>query len=90
MVAAGGFTAAARRLEMSKSTVSHRVGALGERPGARLLQRSTRVVRPTDAGLHRHEAQEDSFYVLEGTLTVQSFRQALRTPSTTRRRIRRG
>ena len=47
----GGFTDAARRLRMSKSAVSKHVSALETRLGARLLNRTTRRVCPTDIGL---------------------------------------
>jgi DNA-binding transcriptional LysR family regulator len=46
----GGFTAAARELGTSKSAVSKAVARLEERPGTRLLQRTTRRVTPTEAG----------------------------------------
>lgn len=45
-----GFAAAARRLGLSPPAVTRAVAALEERIGARLLQRTTRVVRLTDAG----------------------------------------
>ncbi|MDQ4135068.1 MAG: LysR substrate-binding domain-containing protein [Pseudomonadota bacterium] len=47
---AGGFSAAARRLGVSKSLVSERVSALEERLGARLLMRTTRRIALTEAG----------------------------------------
>ena len=50
VVEAGGFTAAAARLGMAKSSVSDAVRALEERLGVRLLERTTRQVRPTEVG----------------------------------------
>jgi DNA-binding transcriptional LysR family regulator len=50
VVQAGGFTAAARRLDMPKSTVSRRVTELEAQLGARLLQRTTRSLALTDVG----------------------------------------
>ena len=47
----GGFTDAARKLGMSKSAVSKHVSALEARLGARLLDRTTRRVSPTEIGL---------------------------------------
>lgn len=46
----GGFSSAARRLGVSKSVVSQRVGQLEARLGTRLLMRSTRAVSLTEAG----------------------------------------
>ena len=50
VVQAGGFTAAANRLGMPKSTVSRRVSELEAQLGARLLQRTTRSLALTDVG----------------------------------------
>lgn len=50
VVQAGSFVAAARDLDMPKSTVSRKVSALEQRLGARLLQRSTRRLSLTDVG----------------------------------------
>lgn len=47
----GGFTDAARKLGISKSAVSKHVAALEDRLGARLLNRTTRRVSPTEIGL---------------------------------------
>ncbi|RPH96945.1 MAG: LysR family transcriptional regulator [Lysobacterales bacterium] len=45
-----GFAAAARRLRMSPPAVTRAVACLEERLGVRLLTRTTRLVRTTDAG----------------------------------------
>ncbi len=50
VVESGSFTAAAARLQTAKSSVSDSVRALEERLGVRLLERTTRRVRPTEAG----------------------------------------
>jgi DNA-binding transcriptional LysR family regulator len=50
VVQAGSFTAAARALDMPKSTVSRKVSELEDRLGARLLQRTTRKLSLTDVG----------------------------------------
>jgi len=46
----GGFSAAARAMGRPKSSVSAAVARLEAQVGARLLQRTTRTVRTTDAG----------------------------------------
>ncbi len=50
VVETGGFAAAARKMEVSPSVVSRVVTELEEHLGVRLLTRTTRVVRLTDAG----------------------------------------
>src|SRR5262245_9583639 len=50
VVQAGSFIAAAKVLDMPKSTVSRKVADLEERLDARLLQRTTRKLSLTDAG----------------------------------------
>ena len=55
VVETGSFTAAAVRLQTAKSSVSEAVRALEERLGVRLLDRTTRRVRPTEAGLVFYE-----------------------------------
>lgn len=51
VVELGGFTEAARKLNLSKSAISKHVAALETRLGARLLNRTTRRVSPTEIGL---------------------------------------
>src|SRR5206468_3164357 len=46
----GGFAAAARRLALSPAAVTRAVAGLEERIGTRLLTRTTRIVRLTEAG----------------------------------------
>lgn len=47
----GGFTDAARKMGLSKSAISKHVSSLEARLGARLLNRTTRRVSPTEIGL---------------------------------------
>lgn len=51
VVESGGFSSAARRLGLSKSIVSRRVAKLEDELGTRLLNRTTRGISPTEAGL---------------------------------------
>ena len=50
VVESSSFSEAARRLKIPTSTVSRRVAELEEKLGVRLLERSTRSLRLTDAG----------------------------------------
>lgn len=50
VVEAGGVSAAARRLQLSKSAVSKQLAALEDRLGAKLLHRTTRRMSLTEAG----------------------------------------
>lgn len=51
VVELGGFTDAAKKLGISKSAASKHVTALENRLGARLLNRTTRRISPTEIGL---------------------------------------
>lgn len=51
VVESGNFSRAAEALGLPRSTISTTVQALEDRLGAQLLQRTTRVVRPTQEGL---------------------------------------
>ena len=57
----GGFTAAARHLNLSKTMVSNHVQELEDRLGARLLNRTTRKVSLTEIG---REYYERSLHIL--------------------------
>lgn len=50
VVDCGGFASASRKLNLSPPMVTRAVAELEERLGLRLLTRTTRIVRPTDAG----------------------------------------
>lgn len=52
---ARSFTAAARSLDTTTSSVSKRVARLEERLGVRLVERTTRALSPTEAGLAFYE-----------------------------------
>ncbi|QDH13304.1 LysR family transcriptional regulator [Formicincola oecophyllae] len=68
VVKAGGFAGAARQLGISPSAVSHRMRKLEQRLGMRLLNRSTRSVRPTAVGEGLWEALQTGFQHIEGAL----------------------
>lgn len=55
VVVSGSFAEAARRLGLTRSAVSKAVAELEEVLGARLLDRTTRRVTPTEAGLAYYE-----------------------------------
>lgn len=55
VVREGSFTGAARQLGIAKQSVSERVARLEEALGVRLLERTTRTLRPTDAGARYFE-----------------------------------
>jgi len=55
VVESGGFAAAARELGQTRSTINKQVVKLEDRLGVQLLIRSTRSVRPTEAGAAFHE-----------------------------------
>lgn len=55
VVEARSFSTAAEQLGMSKSTVSKHVSRLEDRLGARLLNRTTRRLNPTEVGLAFYE-----------------------------------
>jgi DNA-binding transcriptional LysR family regulator len=65
VVECGGFSAAARRLNMSVTMVSSHVQALEDRLGARLLNRTTRAVSLTDIGRVYYERSTQILQDLE-------------------------
>jgi len=66
-IEAGSFSAAARLLGASPSTVSKAVGKLEGRLGVRLLQRSTRALHPTAEGSWLYERGQRIVADLEAT-----------------------
>jgi DNA-binding transcriptional LysR family regulator len=83
VVDAGGFTAASARLGLRKSTLSRRIAALEERLGARLLERTTRKSRLTEAGSAYHA--QAARIVAEARAANQSVADARGTPRGTLR-----
>ena len=65
VVDAGGFTAAARKLGMPKTTVSKKVGDLEAQLGVRLLNRTTRAVSLTEAGTRLHAHCQQALHQME-------------------------
>ena len=55
VVASGSFTKAAEKLKLPKSTVSRKVSQLEKRIGVRLINRTTRNLKPTETGKLYHE-----------------------------------
>jgi DNA-binding transcriptional LysR family regulator len=69
VVRAGGFSAAARRLGMPRSTISLRVRTLEQSLGVRLLKRSTRAVALTDEGRALFDGAASALGTLAETVT---------------------
>lgn len=65
VVESGGFSAAARRLNMSVTMVSNHIQALEDRLGARLLNRTTRKVSLTEIGRAYYERSSQILVELE-------------------------
>src|SRR3712207_4276727 len=81
VVEEGGFTAAARALRVPKSSVSRAGSLLEEELGARLLQRSTRKLRLTEAGTAFYErASRGLAGVQEAAAAVSDLQGLLRGP----------
>lgn len=71
-----GFTEAARKMGLSKSAISKHVSSLETRLGARLLNRTTRRVSPTEIGLAYYDRANavlrDAFEADEMVASMQS------------------
>ena len=65
VVRSGSFTAAGRQLGVPKSTLSRQVARLEERLGARLLQRTTRKLSPTETGAAYYERCREAIEAIE-------------------------
>jgi DNA-binding transcriptional LysR family regulator len=66
------FTRAAKRLNVSKSGLSHAIRRLEDDIGVRLLARTTRSVSPTDAGEQLLASLRPALADIRGTLTTLS------------------
>lgn len=80
----GGFTAAARRLNLSTTTVSEHVQALEDALGVRLLNRTSRHVSLTEIGREYYERRLQILHELEEADQVAS---ALQTAPRGRLRV---
>jgi DNA-binding transcriptional LysR family regulator len=70
VVDAGNFSAAARQLGTTPSTVSRQIKRLEEALGTRLLERSTRSVRVTDSGAQIYRYCRDMVGAASGAVDV--------------------
>lgn len=68
----GSFTEAAQALDMPRATATHTIKALEKRLGARLLERTTRQVRPTPDGQAFYERSKRVLAELEDAETSLS------------------
>ncbi|MCJ8311549.1 MAG: LysR family transcriptional regulator [Saccharospirillaceae bacterium] len=79
----GSFSAAAKQLKLSQPSISRMVSELETQLGVRLLQRSTRKLSLTEAGvIYFEKAQKIQLDVIEAKQSVNAFKQ---TPSGTLR-----
>ena len=79
VVNAGSFSAAAKQLKLSQPSISRMVSELEEDLGVRLLQRSTRKLSLTEAGvIYFEKAQKIQQDVLEAKQSINGFKH---TPS---------
>jgi DNA-binding transcriptional LysR family regulator len=77
VVESGGFSAAARRLNMSVTMVSNHVQSLEDRLGARLLNRTTRKVSLTEIGKTYYERSSQILLDLDEADRVASALHAI-------------
>lgn len=75
----GGFASAARKLDLPKSTLSHRVGELELALGVRLLNRTSRQVALTQTGeeFYRHAAD----LIANAAQVEEAIRSGLKEPT---------
>lgn len=72
----GGFSAAARHLRTPKGTLSKRIARLESQLGVRLLERSTRQIRPTEVGRRVFEHAEIIVMGLDAAAAIAAEAQA--------------
>lgn len=77
VVKAGSFTAAGERLALPKSTVSRKLTKLEQELGTRLLHRTTRQLRLTDAGSAFYDRVSKALEELEEASRAVSDEQAI-------------
>ncbi|WP_240769108.1 LysR family transcriptional regulator [Paracoccus liaowanqingii] len=65
----GSFTRAARKLGRAQSGISQAITSLKKRIGVPLLARTTRNVRPTEAGKHLLKSLNPALRLIEDGLT---------------------
>jgi DNA-binding transcriptional LysR family regulator len=69
----GGFTAAARQHGISKQSVSERISRLEQVLGVRLLQRTTRSLKPTEAGArYQAHCQQIAALIAQANAAMQA------------------
>ena len=73
----GSISAAAQQLHISQPPLSMQIRALEEELGVLLLERSTRVVRPTDAGQKLYEKALDILDLVKETETTMTDSESL-------------
>ena len=83
VIETGSFTRAAERMGVTKAVVSSHVARLEEELGAALLIRTTRRVRPTEAGLRLHDHCQ--IILAEAETAESEIRQSLSEPRGTLR-----